>query len=195
MTAPATGDDVAVLQTATSLVVLALSTYTSLQALPAGGGASGLAVVRDHLDDAVTTLRQARADLGAATRQAGGRVQQQPDPVYAPVVAQALPTVRSAGDVVGLALTLEDVLAQTLVADVAAVSTPALRRLCGSLAAGAAERKARLLIVSSLLSTGSAQLVAAPPDLAALPAGTGTVGFPDTRFPTDKAAPAQEGAL
>ena len=51
-----------------------------------------------------------------------GRVQTSPDPKYAPVVEQALPTVRGPGDVVGLALTLEDVLAQTLVRDVVDLS-------------------------------------------------------------------------
>lgn len=196
MTQPgAAGSDVAVLQTATSLAVLTGTTYQSLQGLPFGGGPSALPLVRDYLAGAVTALRDARTALSDATRAAGGRVQQAPDPTYAPVVAQALPTVRGPGDVIGLALTLEDVLVQTLTADAVALSLPPRRRLAAGLASAAAGRKAVLLIVQSLLSTGRADLVALPPDLTALPAGAGTVGFPDARIPTDKASPAGEGAL
>ena len=117
------------------------------------------------------------------------------DAKYAAVVEQALPTVRGPGDVVGLLLTLEDVLAQTLVADVVDLSSPDVRVTVLGHATAAARRKALLLTLGALLSTGRADLVAAPPDLAALPPGAGTVGFPDVLFPTEKASPATEGAL
>ncbi|MEJ2868492.1 hypothetical protein WCD74_12010 [Actinomycetospora sp. OC33-EN08] len=185
--------DVPALRTASSLVVLALSTYRSLQTLPAGGGDAGVPLVRDLLNAAVVELGDARSALAAATSGSGGRPQTAPDPAYAPVVDAALPTVRTPADVVGLALTLEDVLAQTLVADAAGLSTPALRATALRVATAAAARKATLLIVNTVLSSGRADLVVAPPDLASLPAGVGTVGFPDTRFPTAKAAPAEEG--
>jgi hypothetical protein len=192
--AQAGGTDVPALRTATSLVVLAQSTYRSLAALPAGGGDRANPVVRDLISAAVTALGDARSTLASATTGAGGRAQTGPDPVYASVVAQALPTVRSPADVVGLALTLEDVLAQTLVADAAGLSTPALRATVLRLGSAAAARKASLLMVSSLLSSGRSDLVVAPPDLTALPAAVGTVGFPDTRFPTAKASPPEEGS-
>lgn len=185
--------DVPALRTATSLVVLAQSTYRTLQTNPAGGGATAVPVVRDLLGAAVVELGDARAALTSATTGAGGRVQTAPDPTYGSVVDAALPTVRTPADVVGLVLTLEDVLAQTLVADAAALSTPALRALALRLGSAAAARKATLLVVNSLLSAGRADLVVAPPDLASLPAGVGTVGFPDTRFPTAKAAAPEEG--
>ena len=117
------------------------------------------------------------------------------DAKYAAVVEQALPTVRGPGDVVGLLLTLEDVLAQTLVADVVDLSSPDVRVTVLGHATAAARRKALLLTLGALLSTGRADLVAAPPDLVALPPGAGTVGFPDVLFPTEKASPATEGAL
>jgi hypothetical protein len=186
--------DVAALRTATSLVVLAQNTYASLAGLPAGGGDRANPVVRDLIAEARTELGDARAALGAATTGAGGRAQSDPDPAYGSVVGQALPTVRTPADVAGLALTLEDVLAQTLVADAAGLSTPALRATALRLGSAAAARKAGLLIVNSLLSSGRADLVVAPPDLTALPAGAGTVGFPDTRFPTAKASPPEEGS-
>ena len=122
-------NDVAMLQTASSLVVLTTNTYQSLQGLPFGGGGAALPLLRDYLAGAVTALGAARGSLGDATRTAGGRPQQAPDPTYAPVVAQALPTVRGPGDVVALGLTLEDVLLQTLTADAMALSTPDRRRL------------------------------------------------------------------
>lgn len=186
--------DVPALRTATSLVVLAQSTYRSLVGLPAGGGDRANPVVRDLLSAAVTELGDAREALTSATTGAGGRAQSSPDPVYESVVAQALPTVRSPADVVGLALTLEDVLAQTLVADAAGLSTPALRATALRLGSAAAARKASLLVVGSLLSSAQSDLVVAPPDLTALPASAGTVGFPDTTFPTSKASPPEEGS-
>lgn len=194
MTAPSPGD-VPILQTASSLVELTADTYSELQALPYGGGASALGPVRDLIAAAREALGRARADLADATRAAGGQVQTSPDPRYAPVVEQALPTVRGPGDVVGLALTLEDVLAQTLVRDVVDLSDPDVRRTVAGHADAAAQRKALLLMLQSLLSSGRVELVAVPPDLAALPPGAGTVGFPDVLFPTEKASPASEGAL
>jgi hypothetical protein len=192
--AQAGAGDVAALRTATSLVVLAQSTYRSLAGLSAGGGDRANPVVRDLVSTAVTELGDARDALGSATTGAGGRAQTAPDPAYGSVVAQALPTVRTPADVVGLALTLEDVLAQTLVADAAGLSTPALRATALRLGSAAAARKANLLVVNSLLSSGRSDLVVAPPDLAALPPAVGTVGFPDTRFPTAKASPPEEGS-
>ena len=194
MTAPVPAD-VPILQTASSLVVLAADTYSSLQALPFGGGPSAPAPLRDLLAAALDALARARTDLATATRRAGGRAQTNADPRYAPVVEQALPTVRGPGDVVGLALTLEDVLAQTLVSDVVELSAPDVRRTVAGHAAAAARRKAVLLTLQALLSTGRAELVASPPDLQALPPAAGTVGFPDVLFPTEKASPATEGAV
>lgn len=196
MTQPGGGaNDVAILQTATSLAVVAGSTYQAVQGLPFGGGPTALPLLRDYLAGAVAAVGTARSTLTDATRAAGGRPQSGPDPRYASVAAQALPTLRSPGDVVALALTIEDVLVQTLVADAVALSTPDRRRLATVLASAAGGRKALLLILQSLLSTGRADLVAVPPDLSALPVGAGTVGFPDARVPTDKASPATEGAL
>ena len=194
MTAP-TAADVPILQTASSLVELTSDTYTRLQRLPYAGGGTALAPVRALLATAVQELDRARTDLARATRAAGGRVQTSADAKYAAVVEQALPTVRGPGDVVGLLLTLEDVLAQTLVADVVDLSSPDVRVTVLGHATAAARRKALLLTLGALLSTGRADLVAAPPDLVALPPGAGTVGFPDVLFPTEKASPATEGAL
>lgn len=194
MTAP-TPADVPILQTASSLVELTSDTYTRLQRLPYAGGGTALAPVRALLATAVQELDRARTDLARATRTAGGRVQTSPNAKYAAVVEQALPTVRGPGDVVGLLLTLEDVLAQTLVADVVDLSSPDVRVTVLGHATAAARRKALLLTLGALLSTGRADLVAAPPDLVALPPGAGTVGFPDVLFPTEKASPATEGAL
>lgn len=194
MTAPGAAD-VPLLQTASSLVELTADTYDSLGELSFGGGASAPAPVRDLLAAAVEELESARADLAAATRDAGGEVQTASHPRYAPVVEQALPTVRGPGGVVGLALTLEDVLAQTLVRDVVDLSAPEVRRTVAGHAAASARRKALLLTLQTLLSTGRAELVAVPPELLALPPGAGTVGFPDVLFPTEKASPPSEGAL
>ncbi len=49
--------------------------------------------------------------------------------------------------------------------------------------------------MSALDDTNAPQLIALPPNLAALPGVAGSVGFPDAYFPTNQARPANEGAL
>jgi hypothetical protein len=58
-----------------------------------------------------------------------------------------------------------------------------------------AQHVAILRAVQALLAAGAPQLVALPPNAAALPAAAGSVGFPDAFYPTTDARPAMEGAV
>ncbi len=94
-----------------------------------------------------------------------------------------------------LAITLEDVAAQTYVADVGRVSTAELRQLFASVAGVESQHRAILLAVQALLKGNAANLIALPPDAAKLPAAAGSVGFPASFYPTSMAAPVTEGAV
>jgi hypothetical protein len=189
----AADSNVAILQTAASIENLAVSTYSKALGLPYVGGSGANPVVRTF----VTTTRDQHAAhakaFNAAVAKLGGKQQTGPDPKYNTVVQQALPKVKGPGDVVSLALSLEDVAAQTYVKDTSMVTTPALRQLFASVAGVEAQHRAILLSIQALLPTPN--LITSPPPIAQLPATVGDAGFPNAFYPTAMASPANEGAL
>ncbi|MBV8541283.1 MAG: ferritin-like domain-containing protein, partial [Pseudonocardiales bacterium] len=86
--------------------------------------------------------------FNAAARRLGGRPQTGPDPRYAPMVRAKVPTITGPVDVVGLAISLEDVATQTYVKDVGVVSTAELRQLFAGVES---QHRAILLAVQALL--------------------------------------------
>ncbi len=187
--------DIMALQTAASLENLAVATYQKALTLPFIGGSSANGVVKGF---AVKTMEQhsehAQA-FNAAVKKLGGKQQTNPNPKYLPVVTNSVPTLKGPGDVVGLALTLEDIAAQTYTKNVGQVSTADLRGLFASVAGVEAQHKAILLAVRALVKGGAANLIALPPDAGKLPATAGNVGFPDAFYPTKSASPVSEGAV
>jgi hypothetical protein len=194
-TAWAAGDDVAALQTAAGLENLAVSTYQTALSLPFIGGSSANPVVKMFAMKTMGQHSEHAMAFNAAAQKLGGKLQTGPDPKYADVVKQAVPKIKDAADVVGLAITLEDVAAQTYVKDVSLVSTPELRQLFASVAGVESQHKAILLAVQALVKSSEPQLIALPSDAAKLPAAAGGVGFPDAFYPTTMAAPVEEGAV
>lgn len=186
-------NDIMALQTAASIENLAVSVYTTAAGLPfiKTGNKTVAAFI------AKTTMQHtAHAQaFNAAITKAGGKVQNSPDPKYAAVVKSALPTIKGPADVVKLAITLEDVAAQTYTKNVSEVSDPALRKLFGSVAPVEAQHRSVLLAVQALLAGGGASLIAIPTDAAKLPAAAGSVGFPASFYPTSSASPVSEGAV
>ena len=69
------------------------------------------------------------------------------------------------------------------------------RSVTASIMGVEAQHAAILNAVKALLAAGAADLIALPPDAAALPAAAGSVGFPDAFFQTEGARPASEGAV
>ncbi|MGH3793812.1 MAG: ferritin-like domain-containing protein [Pseudonocardiaceae bacterium] len=194
-TAFAAGDDVSALQTAAGLENLAVSTYKTALTLPFIGGNDANAVVKAFAMKTMGQHSEHAQAFNAAAQKLGGKPQTGPDPKYAEVVKKAVPTIKGPADVVALAISLEDVAAQTYVKDVGLVSTAELRQLFASVAGVESQHKAILLAVQALLKGGAPQLIALPPDAAKLPAAAGSVGFPDSFYPTSMAAPVQEGAV
>lgn len=194
-TAWAAGDDVTALQTAAGLENLAVQTYKTALTLPFIGGNSANPVVKMFAEKTMGQHSEHAMAFNAAATRLGGKAQTNPDPKYAEVVKQAIPKIKTAADAVGLAITLEDVASQTYVKDVGLVSTPELRQLFASVAGVESQHKAILLAVKALVQGNQAKLIALPPNLGELPALAGSVGFPDTFYPTAMAAPVEEGAV
>jgi hypothetical protein len=197
LTTPARADeavDVQVLQTATSLEVLAVATYGVALGLPFIKSGNPL-VIRF----AQTTMRQHdehRLAFQAQTRMLGGRPQTQPNPRYAPAVERARPDLRSALDVVKLAAALEEVLADTYLADLALFQDSDSKRVMASVMGVESQHLATLRAVRALLESGAPQLVKVPigADVARLPAAVGSVAFADAMSDPDRASPPAEGA-
>jgi rubrerythrin len=192
----ASATDVQILQTASSIEVLAVATYKTALTLPFIGGASANAVVKAF---ATTTMQQHMQHLdafNAAITGLGGRAQTSPDPALQKVVTAAVPGLTSPGPVVALALELEQGAAETYVADVAALSDANAKKVTASIMGVEAQHASVLLAVQALLNANAPQLITlAPGNVANLPAAAGSVGFPDAFYPTDQARPATEGAL
>ncbi len=188
--------DVQILQTASSIEVLAVSTYKTALTLPFIGGPSANSVVKAF---ATTTMAQHQQHLqafSAAISALGGKPQTNPDPALEKVVQAAVPGLTSPAPVVALALELEQGAAETYVADVAALSDSNAKKVTASIMGVEAQHASILLAVQALLAANAPQLVTlAPGTVAHLPAAAGSVGFPDAFYPTNNARPATEGAL
>ena len=187
--------DIQTLQTAASIEVLAIATYDAALGLPFIGGSSANGVVKAFAMKTKDQHADHLQGFNAAATQLGGKAQNSPDPKYLPVVNAAKPMLKSPADVVALAITLEDVAAETYTKNVSEVSSSDLRQLFAGVAGVEAQHKAILLAVQALLKGGHPELIALPPNAAKLPAAAGSVGFPDTFFPTRAASPATEGAV
>jgi rubrerythrin len=194
-TASAAGNsnDVMALQTAASIENLAVSVYTTAAGLPFIK--SGNATVAAFITKTTAQHKAHAQAFNAAITQAGGKTQSAADPKYAAVVKSALPTIKGPADVVKLAITLEDVAAQTYTKNVSQVSDASLRKLFGSVAPVEAQHRSVLLAVQALLAGGGASLIAIPTMPAKLPAAAGSVGFPASFYPTTMASPVNEGAV
>jgi hypothetical protein len=163
--------------------------------LPFIGGSSANGVIKAFAMKTMAQHEEHGKAFNAAATKLGGKTQTKTDPKYTPVVQTAAGKTKKAEDVVALAITLEDIAAETYVKDVGLVSTADLRGLFASVAGVEAQHKAILLAVQALLKGGAPQLIALPPDAPKLPAAAGSVGFPDAFFPTSMAAPVAQGAV
>ena len=197
----ASGTDVQVLQTASSIEVLAVSTYKTALGLPYIGGSSANPVVKAF---ATTTMAQHADHLAAfqaATATLGGTKQTKPDPAFVPVVNTAVASITkaspSAGSlmVVALALELENIAAETYVNNMSLLSDANAKKLTASVMGVEAQHVSILLAVQALLKGGAGADITLPPPVAKLPAAAGSVGFPNAFYPTTNAAPASQGAM
>jgi len=185
--------DVDILQTASSLEILAVATYDAALGLPFI--ADGNAVVKAFAETTMSQHDEHRQAFQAQTRALGGKVQKTPNPKYAPVVESAKPTLTTPLAVVDLAATLEEVATETYLANLGLLSDSKTSALMASVMAVETQHLATLRAVRALLQANAPQLISIPTDVAALPAAAGSVAFPTALEDTDKASPPEEGAL
>ena len=196
----ASGTDVQVLQTASSIEVLAISTYKTALTLPYIGGSAANPVIKAF---ASTTMKQHAEHLAAfqsATASLGGTKQTKPDATFVPVVNAAVKQITAASAskgallVVGLAQELENIAAETYVNNMSLLTDANAKKVTASIMGVEAQHVAILNAVQALLKAGAGAAITLPPPAAKLPAAAGSVGFPNAFYPTSKAAPASQGA-
>ncbi|MDQ6613928.1 MAG: ferritin-like domain-containing protein [Actinomycetota bacterium] len=195
---PAAADqalDVQILQTASSLERLAVNTYGTALTLPFIK--SGNAVIVKFAQTTMMQHDEHRKAFQAQTTALGGKVQDTPNPKYAPIVAAAAPTLKAALDVVKLAMTLETVARDTYLADLVMFSDNKSLQIMSTVMGVETQHLATLRAVAALIQGGAPQLIAIPlTNLAALPAAAGSVAFSDGPFPMPTmASPPTEGAV
>jgi hypothetical protein len=185
------------LQTAASIENLAITVYKKALTLPAAVSGAANPVIAAFVTTTIKQHTDHAQAFNAAALALHGTAQTDVDhKVLDSVVTPALTAVKGPGDVVGLAITLEDAAAQTYVKFGGAVADSNARKPFASIAPVEAQHAAVLRAVKALLDAGAPQLVALPPDLGKLPAAAGDVAFRDSSFyPTSAARPASEGVV
>jgi hypothetical protein len=187
--------DIQILQTAQSIEILAVATYKVALTLPFIGGATANGVVKAFSKMTMAQHTQHGEAFGSAIKALGGKQQTAADPVLLKVVDKAKPGLKNAGDVVALALELEDGAAQTYVANTSALRNTNARKVTASIMGVEAQHAAILRAVQALIGANDAKYIALPPSpLSGLPSAAGSVGFPNPFYPTSAARPETEGA-
>jgi hypothetical protein len=185
--------DVAMLQTASSLEVLAVATYGAALTLPFISG--GNQVVVAFAKETMKQHDEHRQAFQAQTKALGGTVQTNPNPVYKAIVDQNTPVITAPVQVVRLAARLEQVATETYLADLSMFSDTKSKALMASVMGVESQHLATLRAVGALLDANAPDLIAIPVDASKLPAAAGSVAFPDAFQGTTMASPPEEGAL
>ena len=196
--AAASTTDVQILQTAASIENLAVATYKTALTLPYIGGSAANPVVTKFAQVTMGQHVQHGDAFNAAARSLGGKTQSKPDPAFVPVVNKAVASLNGASasqgalGVVGLAMELENIAAETYSKDTVLATKVRNKALFASVMGIEAQHVSVLLAVQALLMAGAPRLISlAPGTAAALPAAAGSVGFPMPS--TRRAAPPRRG--
>jgi len=190
-----TPTDVQILQSNASIEVLAVNTYKTALTLPYIGGSSANGVIKAFAETTMAQHMQHLSAFNAAVKSLGGTPQNSADPALVPVVKAAVAKITGPEGVVALALELEQAAAETYVKATGVITSSSARTLTASVMGVEAQHASILLAVQALLKGNAPQLIALPPNAAALPAAAGSIGFPDAFFPTVNARPLMEGAV
>ena len=187
--------DIQILQTASSLEVLAVATYGA--ALTLDFIKNGNPVVIKFAQTTMMQHDEHRKAFQSQTKALGGMEQTSPNAKYKPIVDAAVPTLKAPLDVVSLAETLETVATQTYLMNTTVLEDTASKRVMASVMGVETQHAAVLRAVKALLAGGAPQLIKIPigADAAKLPAAAGSIAFPDAFEPVTNAAGADTGAV
>lgn len=184
--------DIQILQTASSLEVLAVATYKAALTLPFISGNKTVAAF------ATMTMKQHHEHDMAFAAQAtalGGKPQTAPNPKYLKVVNDTKPMLTDAAKVVTLATALETVATETYLKNLSLLADTKTKTLFATVMGVETQHLATLRAVGALLAANMPELIAIPTNLAKLPAAAGSVAFPKPFEPTTMASPPAEGAV
>jgi len=198
LASPASADeamDIQILQTATSLELLAVATYAAALELPFI--ATGNAVVKAFAETTMAQHTEHGEAFAASGKALGGKEQTEPNAKYLAVVEETKPKLVGPADVVTLAATLEEVATDTYLANLSLLTDTDAKALFASVMGVECQHLAVLRAVGALIAGGDAgiALIAIPTDVAALPAAAGSVAFPKPFEEPDLASPPAEGAV
>ena len=196
LAAPAAADtklDVQILQTATSLELLAVSTYRTALTRPFFSG-SNPTIIR-FAQETMQQHDQHRQAFQAQTQALGGKVQKNPNPKYAQQVDQASPILTAPVQVTKLAAILEQVATETYLAALPLLTDTRTKTLMASVMGVEAQHLAILRAVTALFEAGASDLIVIPVNAARLPATAGSIAFPGAFEGTTMASPPSEGAV
>ena len=187
--------DIQILQTASSLEVLAVATYGA--ALTLDFIKSGNPVVIKFAQTTMMQHDEHKKAFQSQTKALGGKEQTAPNAKFKPIVDAAVPTLKAPLDVVNLAETLETVATQTYLMNTTQLEDTASLRVMASVMGVETQHAAVLRAVKALLMGGAPQLIKIPigADAAKLPAAAGSVAFPEAFEPVTNAAGADTGAV
>ncbi|MGQ0616901.1 MAG: ferritin-like domain-containing protein [Acidimicrobiia bacterium] len=184
--------DVQILNTASSLENLAVATYEAALGLPFI--ANGNAIVKAFAETTMSQHAEHSAAFNDQAESLGGPRQDNPNPVLAPTVEQAKATLTDPLAVAELAAMLEEVAADTYLANLSLLSDSETKGLMGSVMGVEVQHLATLRAVIALLEANAPEFIAIPTDLANLPGPAGSVAFPEALPAPDLARSAEEGA-
>ena len=187
--------DVQMLQTSSSLEVLAVATYGAALTLPFIK--DGNPVIKTFAEMTMKQHDEHMNAFQAMTKALNGTVQDQPNPKYAPIVEAAKAGLKAPIDVVKLAAILEQVATETYLANCPMFTDLKARTLTGTIMGVECQHLATLRAVGALLDGGAPDLIKIPigADVAKLPAAAGNVAFPDAFEGITMASPPAEGAV
>ena len=187
--------DTDALQTASAMEILLTGTYAAI--LPLQFVSKGSTLLLGYVEHTLDQHNQHLQVFASANQQLRGKPQTMPDPKYQAIVAAAKPNLKTAQDVITLAMLLEQVATDTYLADLVTVTNHQIQSLLAKVAGVEGQHMAVLGTVAALLRASAPEFLAVPigPNLTRLPASVGDAGFPHAMEATTHASPPTEAAV
>jgi len=192
---PASADtdlDIQILQTASALETVAITTYEA--ALGLDFIKNGNKVIIAFAETTIQQHSEHRAAFKAQTTALGGTEQNSPHAGATQIVKDAMPGLTDGLKVVQLAEQLETIATQTYVENTTLLEDSVAKQLMATILGVETQHAATLRAVAALLEGGAPELIAIPVDPGKLPAAAGSVGFPEAIEPVTNALAPESGA-
>ena len=180
--------DIQILQTASALEAVAVSTYRALLELDFVKRASPALIL--FLETTANQHNEHGMAFRAQTAALGGTQQDTPHPSVQQVVDGALPGVTDELEAVQLAERIETIATHTFLDAVTRLDDRVSRQLAASIMGVESQHAAMLRVAATILAADAPDLLAIPVNPAAVPSAVGSVAHPDAiERPAEALAP------